>query len=446
MGFDTTGYRTHVAHLRQHWEEALGRHDFDAAMVPAGAAGLYYDDDQAPPFHPNPQFARWFPDDDCQNAALLVRPGERPKLYFRQAEDYWHLPPTIPDWADEAFEVETHGSQESLTKSLGADLARIGRTALVGPSEAFSSNLGEFTANPEPLVNHVVFGRAEKTPFEIARLREASLVGARGHLAARDAFYDGGSEFDIHMAYLRASSQLESKLPYQSIIGLNEHSAILHYQHYDRQRPDPAHSFLIDAGGRAAGYHSDITRSYSAESGNLYDQLIAALDEQHLALIGSVRSGLSFNVLHERMHVLVGAVLSRFGLVRCSAESAFEQRITDAFFPHGLGHLLGLQTHDVGGRLENPEGGLREPAERFPTLRYTRTLAPGHVFTIEPGMYCIPMLLRELAASDAAKDVDWQKVDSLRPFGGIRIEDNILLTADGVENLTRQAFAELGEV
>ena len=140
------------------------------------------------------------------------------------------------------------------------------------------------------------------------------------------------------------------------------------------------------------------------------------------------------------MHHETADLLVRFDLVRCSAESAFDRKITDAFFPHGLGHLLGLQTHDVGGKLANAEGNEVESPERFPSLRYTREIDVDHVFTVEPGLYFIPMLLDALRESEAGADVNWNKVDALRPCGGIRIEDNVVVTSDGADNLTRPAF------
>lgn len=403
---------------------------------------MYYQDDQAPPFHPNPHFARFFPDDNCAGSVLLVRPGANPKLYFSQPGGYWHLSPSLPDWAD-TFDVETHDDDEALLRSLVQDLARYSRVALVGPGETFSANLPLAAVNPERLVNQLVFARATKTSFEVARMREATAIGVRGHLAARDAFRSGGSEFDIHMAYLAASGQEESKLPYPNIIALNEHAGILHYQHYDREPPPRARSFLIDAGGRSGGYHADITRTYSANPGDDFDALVTALDEKQQALVGEIRAGLSYVDLHTRMHHETADLLVRSGLIRCSAESAFERKITDAFFPHGLGHLLGLQTHDVGGKLANPDGDEVESPARFPSLRYTREIDLGHVFTVEPGLYFIPMLLEALHGSEAGADVDWAKVDALRPCGGIRIEDNVVVTSDGADNLTRPAFAEI---
>jgi Xaa-Pro dipeptidase len=140
----------------------------------------------------------------------------------------------------------------------------------------------------------------------------------------------------------------------------------------------------------------------------------------------------------------VAQVLADHRLVRCTAESAFDAGITRTFLPHGVGHLIGLQTHDVGGQQASPEGGLRPPPEAYPTLRLTRDVEAEQVFTIEPGLYFIPMLLEEARHGPAGQDIDWPRVEALAPCGGIRIEDNVVATADGVRNLTREAFARHG--
>lgn len=441
--FDHVEFLDHIGTIATQWERALSASGADVAVVPAGIAQMYFQDDQAPAFHPNPHFARFYPDDHCEQSVLLVRPGNRPKLYFHRPASYWYQPPTLPDWAEAAFDVETHDDDEQLMKALVRGVSAYSRIALVGPAESCELNLPLEAVNPKALVNRLQYARGTKTDFEIARLREATEVGVRGHIAARDAFRDGGSEFDIHMAYLGASKQQESKLPYPNIIALNEHAGVLHYQHYDRIRPEPAHSFLIDAGGRSGGYHSDITRTYSANPGDEFDDLVAALDAKQRDTVAEIKPGLSFVDLQVRMHRDVAEVLVRFDILRCSAESAYDRSVTDLFFPHGLGHLLGLQTHDVGGHFATEDGELAEPPPRFPRLRFTRAVEPGYVFTVEPGIYFIPSLLKELAGSDAGRDVNWAKVEALVPRGGIRIEDNVLVTDDGVENLTRPVFEAL---
>jgi Xaa-Pro dipeptidase len=118
-----------------------------------------------------------------------------------------------------------------------------------------------------------------------------------------------------------------------------------------------------------------------------------------------------------------------------------ETGVTAAFFPHGLGHLLGIQVHDVGGHQENEAGGTIDPPSGHPFLRLTRILDENMVVTIEPGLYVIDMLLDELRGTPAENHVNWRTVDWLRPFGGVRIEDDIRVLPDGAENLTREAFA-----
>jgi len=93
--------------------------------------------------------------------------------------------------------------------------------------------------------------------------------------------------------------------------------------------------------------------------------------------------------------------------------------------------------HDVAGRLSAPDGTIQPPPPEHPTLRTTRTLEPGHVLTVEPGLYFIPMLLRPFLAGEHASCFNWKLIDALIPFGGMRIEDNVLVTDTGNRNLTR---------
>ena len=117
--------------------------------------------------------------------------------------------------------------------------------------------------------------------------------------------------------------------------------------------------------------------------------------------------------------------------------------MTSAFFPHGLGHLLGTQVHDVGGFMENESGTTIDPPSGHPFLRLTRVLEEDMVLTIEPGLYAINMLLENLRGTPAESHVNWKTVDWLRPFGGIRIEDDVRVMTNDRENLTRDAFAQI---
>jgi Xaa-Pro dipeptidase len=131
----------------------------------------------------------------------------------------------------------------------------------------------------------------------------------------------------------------------------------------------------------------------------------------------------------------VAALLAEVGILRGGSEEACERGWVHAFLPHGLGHHLGLQVHDVGGRQIGPGGERLEPPPDVPYLRTTRELAAGHVVTIEPGLYLIPMLLEPLRAGPARESFDWDLIDTLTPLGGIRIEDDVWVGTG--ENLTR---------
>ncbi|GGX79110.1 hypothetical protein GCM10007160_02970 [Litchfieldella qijiaojingensis] len=290
--------------------------------------------------------------------------------------------------------------------------------------------------NPEALTVALDELRVRKTPYEVACLRKANARAFAGHLAAREAFDAGAAELDIQLAYLAASRQRESAVPYQNIIGVNRHAGVLHYQHYDLHPVQWHYSLLVDAGHRYRGYCADITRTWAGrEASELFEQLIEGVTRLQRRLIDSLAPGHSYLALHERMHRELGELLAGHGIVRCSADAAVAQGITRAFCPHGLGHLLGLQVHDVAGRRLADGSSLPAPADH-PALRLTRELEAGMVLTIEPGCYVIPMLLAPLRDAEAGRDIVWETVESLAPHGGIRIEDNVVITPDGHDNLT----------
>jgi Xaa-Pro dipeptidase len=150
-----------------------------------------------------------------------------------------------------------------------------------------------------------------------------------------------------------------------------------------------------------------------------------------------VRPGIAYLELHEAAHVEIADLLHELGVLRRGGREALELGLTRPFFPHGLGHFLGIQVHDVGGRQKAPEGGTQPPPAAYPFLRTTRMVEERQVFTIEPGIYFIDLLLRPLRSSPTAAHFDWTIIERLTPFGGVRVEDDVLVTADGHRNLTR---------
>jgi Xaa-Pro dipeptidase len=152
-------------------------------------------------------------------------------------------------------------------------------------------------------------------------------------------------------------------------------------------------------------------------------------------ILRRIRPGLPYEELHDDSHRLLAVVLCELGIGRASADELVARGVTRALYPHGLGHSLGVTVHDVGMKLHAPR-----PENKF--LRNTSVIEPGQVFTIEPGIYIIDPLLAPLQADDRRDLVDWGAIAELRPFGGIRVEDNVMVQDHGVRNLTREAFAE----
>ena len=434
-------FSLHLQTLNGRWSHALEAAGFESVIVAAGAPRNYFLDDQSPPFRSNPHFTQWLPGEDCPHSALLIRPGERPRLYFYQPADYWHQPPVVPTWTGDAFEILLFDDLSQLDRALRAAAGASNRTAFVG--EQPPPDLLGASGNPPRLLNELHFLRARKTAFEIACMACATERAVRGHIAARTAFAEGASEFAIHLRYLVASEQTSEDLPYPSIVAQNTHAGVLHYQHYDRQPPARRRSFLIDAGATFRGYAADITRTYAAADaadGDRFAALVQALDIAQQTLIQQIRPGADYVALHEDAHRAIAGILVDQGLLKCTAEQAFDAGLTRTFLPHGLGHLIGLQTHDVGGLQATADGAERPPPAAYPALRLTRLVEVDQVFTIEPGLYFIPLLLAEAADSPQRALIDWDLVGRLTPFGGIRIEDNLVVTDTGVRNLTREAF------
>ncbi len=279
-------------------------------------------------------------------------------------------------------------------------------------------------------------------------MREASLLGARGHVAATAAFHAGASEFEVHQAYCSAVGLREQELPYGNIIAFGPGAAILHYTTLGRRRDVPRPTFLIDAGAQFRGYASDITRTHAARSGvdARFVELLQAMEALQLQLCAAVKPGADYREIHLLAHRLIADALCRAGIiVGCDADEAVANGLSGVFFPHGVGHLLGLQVHDVAGLAADATGRteIARPAGH-PYLRLTRTLEPGVVVTIEPGVYFIDLLLDAAQRNGLGRYIHWDTVRALQPCGGIRIEDDVACTATGTpENLTRDAFASV---
>jgi Xaa-Pro dipeptidase len=428
-------YAQHLDTIRQRMDRALASSGFDHALIASGVEKLRFLDDTPYPFKVNPQFKAWLPLLHHPDCWIAYTPGAMPVLAYCQPDDYWHLPPATPsgEWTGQ-FDIRIVRTPSEAAQHL----PKSGRAAILG--EADAALPGYAPNNPQALVDYLHYHRAFKTPYELAQMRAASRRAVRGHRAARARFAAGGSELDIHRAYLAASEHGDLDLPYGNIVALNEHGATLHYQYQRADAPAEHRALLIDAGAEVNGYAADITRTWH-NGDPQFAALVEAVDVEQQALAAKVRAGQDYRDLHLETHLRLGSVLQKLDIVRMEPGRMLETGVTSTFFPHGLGHLLGLQVHDVAGFAADERGGSIPKPDGHPYLRLTRTLQPGMVTTIEPGIYFIDMLLATLEAGEHRGAVNWKLVEHLRKFGGVRIEDDVACTPNAPENLTRDAFA-----
>jgi Xaa-Pro dipeptidase len=434
----TDNDRDHIDRVQRHWENALEAEGYEQALIHAGSLLASFLDDYEYPFRCNPHLLWWAPLLRHHDSALLVRPGQKPRLFYYQPDDYWHTPPADPEsWWAGAFDI-VPAREADAWKQVNIDAG----TVCIGDSPALIEHVAAERLNPARLLNRLHLARTRKTQYEVACMAEAARLGAVAHTAAFNAFTEGLSEYDIHQRYCMSIRQTDAQLPYGNIVALNEHGAVLHYQTHQQQPPAESRSFLIDAGATVHAYATDITRTYAREAGEFAD-LINAMDEMQQGLCAAVVAGLDYRDLHLRAHREIAAILKDFGIIKVSAEEAVETGLSGVFYPHGLGHFLGIQTHDVAGLIGDVEGTPIPRPEGHPFLRLTRTLEAGNVLTIEPGLYFIEPLLRRWRQTGDVSVIDWDRVEALSPYGGIRIEDNVLVTDGAPRNLTREAFAAL---
>ena len=423
-------YGAHVRYLQQGYEAAMQMLGYDAIILCSGGAHLKNRfDDQTWPLSVTPAFAHWCPLVEA-DAFLIIRPGVRPTLVRTVTGDYWETP-ELPEsdhfWA--AFELV------EVKPGLAGDALPGGRVAVITRDQGTSP---PGTVNPSALITSLDLLRTRKTAYEIACLAEASRRAVRGHAHVAALFANGTpSELELHLAFLQASAQDDAQAPYKGIVALGAHASVLHYVAYQRAKIEGDTSFLIDAGAKVLGYGSDITRTYvrgESAAARRFAELLAHVETVQQQIVHAVRPGLAYEALHDEAHRLLAVALHELGLVRGSLGEIVDRGITRALFPHGLGHSLGITVHDAGMKPRPPR-----PENKF--LRNTSIIEVGQVFTIEPGIYIIDGLLQPLQADDRRELLDWSMIADLRQFGGIRIEDNVVVEATGVRNLTREAFA-----
>src|SRR5471032_643859 len=239
-------FASHTEALRERYAAALEAEGFRSILIHSGSPPAVFEDDQHYPFRANAAFKSWLPLTDVPDSWLYFEPGHTPLLLFNSPIDFWYKSAALPQgyWTRH-FDIRAIADRSAARALLPTNL---GRTAFIGQADAEIGSWSLGAVNPAKVIAHLDFARAVKTDYELACLRRASALGARGHFAAARAFAAGATEFEIQLAYLAACGLREVELPYNNIIAFNEAAAVLHYQLLARRAPAARRSFLIDAG------------------------------------------------------------------------------------------------------------------------------------------------------------------------------------------------------
>ena len=276
--------------------------------------------------------------------------------------------------------------------------------------------------------------RRRKDAAEIRLFRKLSEIAKYGYEKIADVVRPGITEREIQVAFEGAIlMQGAHGVPYDTIVGSGTNSAILHALPTHKIIKD-GESVLVDAGAEIYDYCVDITRMFptsnnmSSQHKSLYQLVLKA----HAECIAMSKPGVMWRDVHLHAAKVITGGLLDLGILKGNASTLFEKEVSSVFFPHGVGHLVGLRVRDAGHE-DNVNPKLYAGAR----LRVDIELEAGHFITVEPGCYFIPPLLDDPKIRDKYRDdIVWDEVSKWIPVGGVRIEDNILITAGGNDNLT----------
>ncbi len=431
-------YQAHIETLQQKAAAFLEKHQLDALVLSSGAPKFFYDDDIEIPHRMPASFRYWIPEAIGTHQYLIITKTDRTLLNYRPKDFWLKVKEELGEW-QQMFTVEAHAQLDDLKNSL-TNQTETKNWLWLGPDLFDHDNAKRASLEQKQEIDS---WRLIKTEFEIECMRIASVRAASAHVAVRESLSEYISEFQMNLDYLDVTGMRESEMPYGNIIAYNENGSILHYQELDQEPPAMLYSFLIDAGASFEGYISDITRTHAGHDSNeLFKAILEDMRLIKLELIAQCKAGVSYMDIHSYALELIGELLIKHEfLIDIEVEDAITKGLVRIFFPHGIGHLLGLNTHDTPSIAKS----LKETNETFKNLRLTQQLQNNMVLTIEPGVYFNNTLISEaLLDADKAQYMNIELINEFLPYGGIRDEDNIVIQDDEPRNLTAEAFKEIG--
>jgi len=279
--------------------------------------------------------------------------------------------------------------------------------------------------------------RMFKTDQEIELMREANRISSIAHISVMKNAELGMNECEIEALFTFETQRRGCRhQAYGCICGGGTNASVLHYVNNDKDLNNPDNLVLVDAGAEHHCYASDITRTWPIGgkfNGDLKTIYNIVYDMQE-AVLAEIRPGVEWEDMHRLANRVGCRGLIDAGILHGDIEDIIKSNITSYFFPHGLGHLIGLDVHEPGGY---PEGVDRidEPGLRY--LRFRRKLEKGMSCTVEPGIYFIDQFVDKAIAEDLSKYVNKEVLERFVKVGGVRIEDCVVITENGYDMLTQ---------
>jgi Xaa-Pro dipeptidase len=362
----------------------------------------------------------------------------------------WAGMPLLPKDAKEKYDVDVVRTTDELKGKVEGSIAEmLGRkqstTVMVIKDRADMALFhAEGAKAYQPVIDYewarkgIEACRVVKDSYEISMIRHANIVSSYAHEQVLASVLRASNERELNAVFvMHCHANGCKQQAYPCICASGPNASTLHYVHND-QPLEGQLCLLLDAGCEYNCYCSDITRTFpltkdgkfTKESKEIYNLVLS----MQAACMDMIRAGVFWEEVHMRAHIVAAEGLRSLGILHknLSTEEILASKVTTRFFPHGLGHMLGMDTHDVGG---NPNYG--DSNEYFAYLRIRGKLPANAVVTNEPGIY-----FRKYPMEQELKDGKWDGVvdqEVLKRYwsvGGVRIEDDIWVKEDGCENLT----------
>lgn len=333
------------------------------------------------------------------------------------------------------------------TSDLNAFLTSSARETFLGIDKLVSEDVdtASFQTKDLTLLKEAIEeSRVVKDEYEIALTRKANNVSSAAHVAVMKAAKTAANERELYALFVQESiAKGCTNQAYSPIMAAGTSAATLHYVRNDQPITKDTLNLLVDASGEYHCYASDITRTFpingkfTKESKDIYSIVL----HMQKVCMAQLKPGVVWDDVQALAHKLAVEGLLQLGILQGDADDIVRAQTSAAFFPHGLGHYLGMDTHDTGG---HPNYADPEPIYKY--LRVRGSLPAGSIITVEPGIYFCRFIIEPyLNSSKHGKFINKEVLDRYWQVGGVRIEDDVLITDGGSESLTT-APKEIDEI